>query len=594
MSKKNFNPQDWLNKQPSAHNTENYQSFAVVSTDTQQEIEQITQRIEAAAIDIAPNYADWRDLGFALADALGENGRSYFQRLSRFYPNSAAAETDKQFDKCLAAHGHGVTAKTLFHLAKQAGVNIATTNVSEDFRRKNISPKSPISSKSPAEEMEDIEKTEDMPTFSQTVKNTLPTLLAQIVSNANSPEDADLLLLGSLTAFSACLPNVFGNYGGREVFPNLFLFVTAQASAGKGRLTLCRHLVQPIHESLKQRYAAEMEEYKRLQNEYVQDKKNNQPPQEPPIKTLLIPANSSATSVYQVLNDNNGVGLMFETEGDTLANTFKSDYGNFSDGFRKAFHHEMISYTRRKDREFVELAKPRLSALLSGTPRQILSLIPDSENGLFSRFIFYRMNVRLEWQNVFADAETTLDTVFEQLGKQFYELYRIMQASQPIRFALSSTQQTEFNAFFAQVQTEYSNLFGLDIVASVRRLGLITFRIAMILTSLRIIDSGNIATLIVCDDSDFQSAITMARVLLQHTAKVFGSLPTTESNNAANGQTVIKQTFLNNLPTEFDRKTYLFVAEKLKIPPKTAEKYISKFCMSGLLRHLAHDRYGKP
>jgi len=110
--------------------------------------------------------------------------------------------------------------------------------------------------------------------------------------------------------------------------------------------------VQPIHDSLKQLYAAEMEEYKRLQNEYVQDNKNNEPPQEPPLKTLLIPANSSATSVYQVLNDNQGVGLMFETEGDTLANTFKSDYGNFSDGFRKAFHHEMISYTRRKDREF--------------------------------------------------------------------------------------------------------------------------------------------------------------------------------------------------------------------------------------------------
>lgn len=253
----------------------------------------------------------------------------------------------------------------------------------------------------------------------------------------------------------------------------------------------------------------------------------------------------------------------------------------------------MISYTRRKDREFVELAKPRLSALLSGTPRQILSLIPDAENGLFSRFIFYRMNVRLEWQNVFANNEETLDTAFEHLGTHFFELYKILQSSQPIRFALSSTQQAEFNAFFAQVQTEYSNLFGLDIVASVRRLGLITFRIAMILTSLRIIDSGNIATLIVCDDSDFQSAITMARVLLQHTAKVFGSLPTTESN-APNGQSVIRQTFLDNLPPEFDRKTYLSVAEKLKIPAKTAEKYISKFCVGGLLKHLAHDSYGKP
>ena len=419
-------------------------------------------------------------------------------------------------------------------------------------------------------------------------------MLAQIVSRANSPEDADLLLLGSLTVFSACLPNVFGNYGGREVFPNLFLFVTAQASAGKGRLTLCRHLVQPIHNNLKQLYATEMEEYKRLQNEYALDKKNNEPPQEPPIKTLLIPANSSATSVYQVLNDNSGIGLMFETEGDTLANTFKSDYGNFSDGFRKAFHHEMISYTRRKDREFVELAQPRLSALLSGTPRQILSLIPDAENGLFSRFIFYYMNVRLEWLNVFADNEETLDQYFEHLGKQFYELYRILQASQPIHFALSARQQEQFNSFFAQVQKEYSNLFGLDIVASVRRLGLITFRIAMILTSLRVIDGKEPSNLIVCDDSDFQTAITMARVLLQHTAKVFGSLPPTERTANGNPPTIIKQTFLDNLPPEFDRKTYLAVAEKLKIPPKTAEKYISRFCVGGQLKHLAHDSYGKP
>lgn len=586
MTKNKFNPQDWLNNQSLPPNTidpiVNYQQSTVNSND----IENVVSRIEASAIDIAPTYADWRDLGFALADALGENGRGYYQRLSRFYSNYTAAETDKQFSACLKAHGHGITIKTLFHLAKQAGISICG-NASGSLAKSQNSPKSPIS---PAEEIEDIE---DMPTFSQDIKDTLPSLLAQIVSRANSPEDADLLLLGSLTVFSACLPNVFGNYGGREVFPNLFLFVTAQASAGKGRLTLCRHLVQPIHESLKQLYAAEMEEYKRLQNEYALDKKNNEPPQEPPLKTLLIPANSSATSVYQVLNDNQGVGLMFETEGDTLANTFKSDYGNFSDGFRKAFHHEMISYTRRKDREFVELAKPRLSALLSGTPRQILSLIPDAENGLFSRFIFYYMNVRLEWLNVFADNEETLDQYFEHLGKQFYELYRILQASQPIRFALSARQQEQFNSFFAQVQKEYANLFGLDIVASVRRLGLITFRIAMILTSLRIIDGGQISNLIVCDDSDFQSSIIMARVLLQHTAKVFGSLPTTESN-APNGQTIIRQTFLDNLPPEFDRKTYLAVAEKLKIPAKTAEKYISKFCVGGFLKHLAHDSYGKP
>lgn len=32
---------------------------------------------------------------------------------------------------------------------------------------------------------------------------------------------------------------------------------------------------------------------------------------------LLIPASPSATAVYQILNDDNGIGLMFETKDET-------------------------------------------------------------------------------------------------------------------------------------------------------------------------------------------------------------------------------------------------------------------------------------
>ena len=58
--------------------------------------------------------ADLRDLGFAMDDALGESGRAYFHCFSRFYHGYTPAETDKQFDNCLKAHGHGITIKTLF------------------------------------------------------------------------------------------------------------------------------------------------------------------------------------------------------------------------------------------------------------------------------------------------------------------------------------------------------------------------------------------------------------------------------------------------------------------------------------------------
>ena len=602
--KKEFNPAVWLEKKnqvasapESSQSSESSQRpirpispighVSPIKT-LEDEIEQLVCSIESSSTDIAPDYTSWRDLGFALADALGEGGRSYFHRLSRFYPGYSEKEADKQFTACLNSKGSGITINTLFHLAKQAGI---------------ISPFSPNSPHGETGETEEFEETESsqcsessdpMPTFSQDIYGLLPSFLTQIINKAKNYEDADLLLLGSLTVISACLPNVSGYYAEREVFPNLFTFISAQASAGKGRLTLCRHLVKPIHDNLKKHYAIEMEEYRHLQNEYSQDKKNREPPQEPPIKTLLIPANSSATSVYQVLNDNGGVGLIFETEGDTLANTFKSDYGNFSDGFRKAFHHEMISYTRRKDREFVELTKPRLSALLSGTPKQILALIPDAENGLFSRFIFYNMNLRLEWRDVFSESPVSLDDYFIGLGQRYFQFYQTLQQAQPIRFSLSTTQQEQFNTFFGNVQQEYSAMFGMDIVASVRRLGLITFRLAMIITSLRLMDGQSVADVIVCDDTDFRTSLIMADVLIRHAADVFSKLPTADGTALSVSNTIARQKFYDQLPSEFNRQTYLTVATSLGIPIKTAEKQIARLCEKGLLKHLAQGKYGKP
>jgi hypothetical protein len=39
-----------------------------------------------------------------------------------------------------------------------------------------------------------------------------------------------------------------------------------------------------------------------------------------------VPANNSATGLFQILNDNKGIGLIFETEGDTLAQTFGATF----------------------------------------------------------------------------------------------------------------------------------------------------------------------------------------------------------------------------------------------------------------------------
>ena len=603
MSGQVFNPDDWnsapVEKVPAAL------SPAVASSSNLPAILALVGAVEASGIDITPTYSDWLSIAFALVSELGEDGRSIFQRLSRFNPHYEYEETDRQYSHCLNDGSREITIASLFHIAHLHGVRWEQPRAPQ-----KPSPKT-SSSHSQFEDGEDLRmsKSVKIGTFSQSVREQLPDILKRVVADSVSDVDADLLILGSLTVFSACLPNVYGVYDRREVFSNLFLYVTARASAGKGRLSLCRHLVAPIHRELREQYRKSMEKYKQDQLQYVLNKKKGEAtePQEPPFLTLFIPANSTATVVYQTLSQNDGVGLLFETEGDTLANAFNSDLGNYSDGFRKAFHHETISYLRKKDREYVEITKPKFSAILSGTPQQVFNLIPSAENGLFSRFIFYVMPTEIVWHDMFsADNDTTADDLFKEIGRDFCQFHKMLSA-QYIRFTLTTDQQRQFNAFFTQTQEEYAALFGDDIIASVRRLGLILFRFAMILTVLRQMDDGAFPlpsgneeghrpeSILVCADADFATALAMVKVLLQHSAAVFQTLPRHDFYKPRGHRNTNdrRQAFFAALPDVFDRAAYLKAAASLSVSEKTAERYISDLCKAGLLEHPAIDNYKK-
>lgn len=571
MTKKTFNPQDWL-QDNNLQNNETPVKQAISETpinQAQKEVEEIISRIEAKSIDIATAYSDWRDIGFAFASEFGEQGRDYFHRISRFYTDYSATECDKQFDKCLKAHGTGVTLKTFFHMAKSAGVNIAVK-----------------ASKS----VED----ERLPYFPTAVYDSLPLFLQDLCNISNSPDEKDLILLGSIATLSSCMPNVYGYYHNRKVFSNLYLFITAQASAGKGILTHCTHLVTPIQKQLRDESLVLKAEYEREYNEYLNIRKNNpaaEKPQRPPEKMLFIPANNSAAGVLQLLHDNNGRGLIFETEGDTMAYSFKSDYGNYSDAYRKAFHHETIRYYRKTDREFVDLEFPCLSTVLSGTPKQVQNLIPDAENGLFSRFIFYYLQITSEWKDVFErKVENGFDAFFAKYGEDYYQLYKELNSSIGIEFTLSTSQKSQFNSIFARWQTMYETLLGSEYTATVRRLGLITFRMALIFSVLRVLETGDLSRLIVCEETDFQNAIAITEVLMTHAKKVFSELPQSAPLVKRENR---EERFYNSLHETFTRKDYVEVAKSLDIPDKTAQNYISKFLQKGLIHRDKQDFYLK-
>ncbi len=544
------------------------------------DVELLTQIVEARRLDITGDYHRWLNIGFALVEGLGEYGRDFFHRLSQFYPGYSEAEADKQYDKCMRAHGTGIRLATLFQYAKEEGIVVRSRTANGGLAE--------------VAEMEDDGKR--MPTFSRELRGKLPKMVEAIARNGNSEQDADVLILGTLVTLSSCLPNVFGIYGERAVFPNLFLFVTAPASAGKGRLTLCRRLVQPIQDQFRNLFNQDLEKYRKERAAYEQQRKNDptaKAPREPVRKMLIIPANSSATMIYQILAENGGAGLMFETEGDTLANIFASDYGNYSDGFRKAFHHEPISYMRRKDHEYVELMQPKLSTVLSGTPRQIAALIPDAENGLFSRFLFYYVDFQLTWLNVFSGQGDALDETFDVISHQVLALYQHLLQSPDIRFSFTSAQKRVFNTFFSRAQRQYWKRLGDSIIASVRRMGLITFRMAMVLSVLRLADKKKLPELLYCSDDDFTSAMTIARVALCHTVRVYRELTCRELAHPAAEGAGRKQELLRLLPDEFDTAKAQEFAIRLNIPRRSAERYLADWTKSGALEKVAFGRYQK-
>ena len=113
-------------------------------------------------------------------------------------------------------------------------------------------------------------------------------------------------------------------------------------------------------------------------------------------------------------------------------------------------------------------------------------------------------------------------------------------------------------------------------------------------TALRLMEGMPMKPILFCSDTDYQTALTMVQVLLKHTTKVFETLPTSAAINTLTDKTGAKQNFFNQLPPDFSRETFITLAAKLKIPQRTAERYIKSFCGEGKLVRTFHGQYRKP
>ena len=571
------------------------------SGDTTSRVESLIDSLRASHTDITSNYGDWLKVGFALAGEFGESGRSYFHDISSLYSGYNQQESDNKYNECLKSDNGRTDISTLFYLAKAHGITLPKNQMEQRAEQAYTNRKGQSDKNVPLSlSQEDPEEMPTLPVFPEGIYDNLPGLLRKVTELMVTPQERSLVLIGSIATLSSALLPMYTIYFGKTIYPNMYLFVPGPAGAGKGKLDFCFKLVKPIHKEKLERWNIAKDEYKKEYARYKRQKKgdNIDPPEKPLIQLLRIPANSSATSFAQAMAENGNL-LLFETEGDTVVNTFNSDFGNYSDSFRKAFAHESFGYLRRgDDGEEREVENPRLSTVLSGTPEQVKSLIHDAENGLLSRFMFFCINSTPKWLDGFDSygSENPLKETFDAFGQEFTAFTKVLEQTPRIYFSHTIAQTGQFNEFFAAEKERMQEFNGDRYSASSHRLAWCFLRVAMVLTALRMMDSGRITDKVECSDVDFETTLQIIKVISIHNDYIFNVLDKERPDGIAvadSYSSATRKAIISSLPGYFKTDDMKEVAKSIGKSLGTVRRQVARAIEAGEILQVKHGEYKK-
>lgn len=441
--------------------------------------------------------------------------------------------------------------------------------------------------------IDDEDCLKNTPVIPQSVYNNLPPILYESCKAFKQERERDVFLTGALTIISGCLHNVSGVYSGNVVFPSLFSFILAPAASGKGALKFAKVLADKYHDKVlstsleeKKRYEEELANYKMLKAKNKLEE-GQEMPQPPKFKVVFIPANTSNAKIIEHLDWNEGKGIICETEADTMGQTFKKEWGTYSDMLRKSFHHEKISKSIKTDGVYIEVNNPQLAVALSGTPKQIYNIIASAEDGLFSRFIFYVFKTDAVWLDPSPKGNPVNLTDF--FNNQSIQVLKLVEFYETNEMILHLTEQqwnklnTTFNKYLEQINTFISE----DALSIVKRLGLILYRFCMIFTAIRKFQANDYNKEVCCLDIDFETALILINTYIQHNIIMFTNLPKQSDNDTfkpANN----KKKFLDALPNKFQRKEAIELGKNYNL----AERSVGNFLKSCLGKYLTQPKTG--
>lgn len=590
------------------------------------DLERLVAAIEHQGANIAPTYQEYMPIAFATANDCGEAGRTFFHRICRLSEKYVYEEADKLYDHALKAGNGRNGLGSVFHRAEIAGVK-TDKQLADTFRQYPRENKNPSNLQAPLTPTHaHTYAREDLPPAFPNYP--WPPFIKQMIDCGNSIAQRDILLLGVFTVLGGTLnKRVRVLYGQKYMYPCLQTFIVAPPASGKGALTWVRRLAEPIHEEMMARYKDSLKNYREEKNRWdsLGKKRSETPePEQPPLKMFLIAGDNSGTGILENLIEADGVGLICETEADTVSTAIGADHGHWSDTLRKCHDHERLAFNRRTNREYRECPASYLSVLLSGTPAQVRPLIPSAENGLFSRQLFYRMPPIDEWADQFEQGDEDMDSLFSDWGRQWKMLVDYLhERVNVIQFHLSDTQKERFNSCFARIFGHAGLSYGYPMRSSVARIAINICRIASVVAFLRSVESLLIPQAILdsqfsilncpglspapeipeenvrdgivpslelrIDDDDFKAVLSLVEPLYRHSAGILSLLP---SDEVPRSRTPTPQEALfAALPLSFNRQQALEEAERNNIPTATLDTCLKRMQERGTLEKNGRGEY---
>lgn len=392
----------------------------------------------------------------------------------------------------------------------------------------------------------------------------LPESVQQMVSLASTPEEQDIILMATLAAASACVPNLYFHYGptGKKYYANLQCFILAAAASGKGIANQALEMVRVIDEQY----------------------------------PMLIAGDSTLAAFYKALEEQNGYGYLHESEGSVITDIWKTSAANYNTTLRKAAEHEPISRNRVKGAS--EIKNPRLSMLLTGTFGQYKALVPSVENGYFSRLLTVVIRGTNPFDKRYVSSKGGQSAVPKIVGNRLLRAYESLMNAGEREWSLTENQKEHLGE---HLETEYNTLIGLlgeNFHSAVIRMAVQIERIAMILTAMRgemsEYCSDKTDAVLYCMDEDYEAAEIIGNRLLLHMAAAYRMID-------GDAQDVVpeikpldqRKVLFEQLKGKYEHRDLINEAKSQGISPRTAFRWNEKWQQEGLIIKEKHGLYKK-